>query len=126
MTTCTHPISLTPHSLTCSEFTAGSGTSATRDAALEMLGGLESLMEHLGQREGTQTNEQQHPSRWPSKLRIPLGQMFDYTSPFWDTYMADKRTNTLDKELELWDILDMDADGEDDIQIDQFAAEVVA
>ena len=89
-----------------------------------MLGGIESLLEHRRHREDTQP--EQHSSRWPSKLRIPLGQMFNDSSPFWDNYMANKRTNTLDKELELWDILDMDADGEDDSQMDQFAAQVVA
>ncbi|KAI0719371.1 ribonuclease H-like domain-containing protein [Cerioporus squamosus] len=99
--------------------------SRTAEAAREMLGGLESLIEHFSSR-GDDDDELRTSNRWPSKLRIPLSKMFDFQSDFWSAYMARTHTNSLDEELAVWDLLDMDGDGEEDTGMDELAGILIA
>ncbi|KAI0693131.1 ribonuclease H-like domain-containing protein [Cerioporus squamosus] len=75
---------------------------------------------------GDDDDELRTSNRWPSKLRIPLSKMFDFQSDFWSAYMARTHTNSLDEELAVWDLLDMDGDGEEDTGMDELAGILIA
>lgn len=48
-------------------------------------------------------------------VHMPLAQLFDLNTRFWRDRIADSApAMSLNEELEVWDILDMDAEGEDD------------
>ena len=52
------------------------------------------------------------PISFPSTIKITLCELFDFSSAFWASYQRRTSVPSLEEELEIWDLLDMDADGE--------------
>ncbi|KAJ3008701.1 hypothetical protein NUW54_g3057 [Trametes sanguinea] len=50
---------------------------------------------------------------FPSHINMPLDSLLDFSAPFWQTRAAAASTESLEDELALWEILDMDADGDE-------------
>ncbi|KAI0806809.1 hypothetical protein C8Q74DRAFT_1224420, partial [Fomes fomentarius] len=54
------------------------------------------------------------PMWLPLKICVSLEQLFDFSNTFWTERDNRYVTNTLKQELEIWNILDMDGEGEED------------
>ncbi len=58
------------------------------------------------------------PEHFPSEISMPLSDLFDYSSDFWTHDSPIATTTSLEEELAVWDLLDMDADGDEDPEFD--------
>ena len=54
-----------------------------------------------------------------STIHVPLETLFDFSNNYWQERMKLSPSNTLDEELAIWDLLDIDADGDDEPSLDQ-------
>lgn len=52
------------------------------------------------------------------RQRIPIQQLFNFTTPYWADLYAEHPLRSFNKELELYKLLDMDGKGELDADID--------
>ncbi|KAI0748924.1 hypothetical protein C8Q74DRAFT_1311444, partial [Fomes fomentarius] len=59
-------------------------------------------------------DEDRVPTWLPLKICVSLEQLFDFSNTFWTERDNWYVTNTLKQELEIWNILDMDGEGEED------------
>ena len=59
-------------------------------------------------------DESASPQTFPSEIKVPLSRLFDYTSEFWTQGSPISTSASFEEELAVWDLLDMDADGEED------------
>ncbi|CDO68274.1 hypothetical protein BN946_scf184799.g1 [Trametes cinnabarina] len=86
--------------------------SRIRQAIREAQQGLQELIEYMRERDiedSILTSDS-----FISTIRVPLATLFDFSNAYWQTRADLSPSNTLDEELAIWDLLDMDADGEDD------------
>jgi hypothetical protein len=44
---------------------------------------------------------------------IPIADLFDFNEVYWQKVVSEALQNSFDQELELFELLDLDADGED-------------
>ncbi|KDQ23516.1 hypothetical protein PLEOSDRAFT_1049064, partial [Pleurotus ostreatus PC15] len=63
---------------------------------------------------------------FPSKISIKLSDLFDYRSTHWTEIHRRSASRTLDEELELYELVDLDADGDVDIDIDDAVGDILA
>ncbi|KAI0801429.1 ribonuclease H-like domain-containing protein [Fomes fomentarius] len=78
----------------------------------EFRAGLEALTQSMSILD--EEDEDRVPTWLPSKICVSLEQLFDFSNAFWTEWDNRYVTNTLEEELEIWNILDMDGDGEED------------
>ncbi|KDQ55684.1 hypothetical protein JAAARDRAFT_208479 [Jaapia argillacea MUCL 33604] len=67
-------------------------------------------------------DEDDQPHSFPSRISIKLEDLFDFTKDFWVEAHERSGTTSLQEELEVYELLDLDADGEDDTPDDSVAA----
>ncbi|KAI0764739.1 hypothetical protein C8Q74DRAFT_1283632, partial [Fomes fomentarius] len=58
-------------------------------------------------------DEDRVPTWLPSNICVSLEQLFEFSNTFWTERDNRYVTNTLKQELEIWNILDMDGEGEE-------------
>ncbi|EPQ51031.1 hypothetical protein GLOTRDRAFT_49718 [Gloeophyllum trabeum ATCC 11539] len=66
---------------------------------------------------------------YPSKISLKLTEIFDFSTQYWTAEYAEKPRRSLDDELELYQLLDLDAEGEEveaDFTLDDAAGAVLA
>ena len=63
-------------------------------------------------------DEDDGEGRMPSDIMIKIADLFDFTKKFWISSHERTASRSLDEELELYELLDMDAPGEEDINIE--------
>lgn len=63
----------------------------------------------------SQADENEHAVHFPSVIKVTLEDLFDFQNGYWTDHPETSITQTLDEELAIWDVLDMDADGENDV-----------
>ena len=74
--------------------------------------------------EDNQDNQPAHFSvEWKT---LPLHQLFDFSSTLWATRYGNFADFTLDEELALYDLLELDADGELDPELDATAEDILS
>lgn len=57
---------------------------------------------------------------------IPIQELFNFENLYWQSLIKATVTRTFDKELEFYDMLDLDADGEDvEVEVDDATGEIV-
>ncbi|KAJ6613694.1 hypothetical protein B0H10DRAFT_1951326 [Mycena sp. CBHHK59/15] len=67
------------------------------------------------------------PGNWStSQLHIPLGSLFDFQKENWIKIHEHSAHRSLNEELELYEMLDMDAEGEDDDGLDNLGLDKTA
>ena len=58
---------------------------------------------------------------------IPLTNLFDFTNQHWLSIVRQAQESTFDKELEFYELLDLDADGEEEqIDIDDSTEQILS
>ncbi|KAI0654021.1 hypothetical protein C8Q70DRAFT_541158 [Cubamyces menziesii] len=87
-------------------------------------GGFEALASALSGNNDDDTDLPDTPA-FPSEIRKTLRMLLDFEAPFWRSKLERTSTPSLDDELALWEILDMDADGEEvgaqEVELDDLA-----
>jgi len=62
-------------------------------------------------------------TRLPS---IPIQELFNFENKYWQSLVKATVTRTFDRELEIYNMLDLDADGEDiEVDVDDATGEIV-
>jgi hypothetical protein len=58
---------------------------------------------------------------------IPIQELFNLENMYWQSLIKATVTSTFDRELEVYDMLDLDADGEDvEVDVDDATGEIVS
>jgi len=56
--------------------------------------------------------------QWPSEISIKISDLFDFSKTHWVSLHKRSASHSLDEELEFYELLDLDAPGEEDINLD--------
>lgn len=87
-------------------------SSRIRQAIADGQRGLQELIEYMEERD-TEDSILTSDS-FTSMIREPLHNLLDFSNEYWQARANSSPSNTLEEELAIWDLLDMDADGDDD------------
>ncbi|KAJ2977735.1 hypothetical protein NUW54_g11382 [Trametes sanguinea] len=107
--------------------TSGGGSSSIQSDNSEVpLTAMEALLASFSDVDMESADEDlPDAARFPSQLKATLRELLDFANPFWQNRTAATSTSTLEEELALWEILDMDADGDEvtaaDARLDDLA-----
>lgn len=86
------------------------------DTSEVLSGSLQSIADRFTQSVSEDFDEDDSPASHTDDPRssLELGDILDYGRPFWKNYTPAQSSRGLDEEREAYEMLDLDADGEDD------------
>jgi len=83
------------------------------------------IAQHIQQVEDDNGDNESPISASSTWKRLPISQLFDFSSSHWSSRYAHFANITFEEELELYELLDLDADGELDTDLDTTTQEVL-